>query len=74
MLVAIDVYQQILSAIGRQFYGLDDDEDYDHLASLFYFLKVMWFSTAWTIFLLYEKSPYLLRQCRQTWFLKLSSS
>ena len=74
MLVAIDVDQQILSAIGRQFYGLDDDEYYDHLASLFYVLKVMWFSTAWTIFLLYEKSPYLLRQCRQTWFLKVSSS
>ena len=41
MLVAIDVDQQILSAIGRQFYGLDDDKDYDHLASLFYVLKVM---------------------------------
>ena len=46
MLVAIDVYQQILSEIGRQFYGLDDDEYYDHLASLFYVLKVMLFSIA----------------------------
>ena len=41
MLVAIDVDQQIVLAIGRQFYGLDDDEDYDHLASVFYVLKVM---------------------------------
>ena len=57
MLVAIDVYQQILSAIGRQFYGLDDDEDYDHLASLFYVLKVMWFSTAWTIIWKISLSP-----------------
>ena len=74
MLVAIDVDQQILSTIGRKFYDLDNDEYYDHLASIFYVLKVMWFSTAWTIFLLYEKSPYLLGQCRQNWFLKISSS
>ena len=41
MLVDIDVEKQILSAIGRKFYGIDDDEGYDHLASLFYVLKVM---------------------------------
>ena len=41
MLVGIDLDQQILLAIGRQFYVLDDDEHYDHIASLFYVLKVM---------------------------------
>jgi hypothetical protein len=35
MLASPDADQQILSAIGRQFYGPNNDEDYDHLTSLF---------------------------------------
>ena len=35
MLNAKDVDQQILTALGKEFYGLDENEDYEHLASLF---------------------------------------
>ena len=35
MLSAEDVDQQILKALGKEFYGLDEREDCQHLASLF---------------------------------------
>ena len=35
MLSAEDVDQQILKALGKEFYGFDECEDYEHLASLF---------------------------------------
>ena len=35
MLGANGVDDQILKALGRLFYGLEDDEDYDHIISIF---------------------------------------
>ena len=35
MLNAGDADQQILTALGKEFYGPDENEDYEHLASLF---------------------------------------
>ena len=35
MLNAWDANQQILTALGKEFYGPDENEDYEHLASLF---------------------------------------
>ena len=35
MISAEDADQQILKALGKEFYGPDEREDYEHLASLF---------------------------------------
>ena len=35
MLSAEDADQQLLKALGKEIYGLDEREDYEHLASLF---------------------------------------
>ena len=35
MLNAEDADQQILTALGKEFYGPDENEDYEHVASLF---------------------------------------
>ena len=35
MLSAEDVDQQVLKALGKEFYGSNESEDYEHLASLF---------------------------------------
>ena len=35
MLNVGDAYQQILTALGKEFYGPDENEYYEHLASLF---------------------------------------
>ena len=40
MLNAEDVDQQILTSLGKEFYGPDENEDYEHLASLFMSAKI----------------------------------
>ena len=35
MLNAEDADQQILTSLGKEFYGPDENEDYEHLGSLF---------------------------------------
>ena len=40
MLNVGDGYQQILTTLGKEFYGLDENEDYEHLQSLFISSKI----------------------------------
>ena len=40
MLNAGDGNQQILTALGKEFYGPDENEDYEHLVSLFMSAKI----------------------------------
>ena len=40
MLNAEDADQQILTALGKEFYGLNENEYYEHLASLFILARI----------------------------------
>ena len=40
MLNAIDTYQQILTVLGKEFYGPEENEYYEHPASLFMSAKI----------------------------------
>ena len=41
MLSAKDANQKILKALGKEFYGPDEREDYEHLVSLFMLARLL---------------------------------
>ena len=53
MLNAEDADQQILTALGKEFYGPDENEDYEHVASLFMSSRIYDLNKSEEYFLLY---------------------